>query len=247
MLIGLGKKLTLEALVIGGVSCLSLMAAGNRQVIGQVVTSSGASLGGVVIPDESTLTAGDLLTTAKGGSALVKFSPTTQVTVSEETSVQFRRAAGHILAQLSSGTGTMVSDGLGKDFLIVETPKCKIEPAEQGKAIYLVAVLPDQSTLVAARHGKVSVTESSSGRSYLLSEGEYAAIATPSASVPGQEKEESKQEPSKPAGQAPAKPPEEHKHTGTAIALVLGSVGAAAAIALAVSSGGRAPVSPSQP
>ncbi len=80
----------------------------------------------------------------------------------------------------------MVTTTLGQDALIVKTPKYRIEPAEQGKAIHVVAVLPDESTVVAARSGGVSITEISSGQRYVLPEGKYAAIPASSVGVPGQ-------------------------------------------------------------
>lgn len=182
-----GKSMVVVwALVMGWLFGLSLRAADGRQVLGRVVASSGVTLEGVPIPNEDTILAGDLLTTPRGGTALVKFSPTSQANIAEVTTVRFGYAGANPLAQISSGT--MVTTTLGTEALIVETSKYRIAPAEQGKAIHVVAVLPDETTVVAARYGGVSITEISSGLRYVLPEGKYAAIPASSVGVPSQEK-----------------------------------------------------------
>jgi hypothetical protein len=180
------SKVVVWALVMGWLFGLPLRAADGRQVVGRIISSSGATLEGVPIPNENTILAGDLLRTPKGGAALVKVSPTTQTSIAGETSVRFGYAGGNPLAQLS--LGTIVTTTQIKEALIVETPKYRIEPAEQGKATHVVAVLPDEGTVVAARHGGVSITEISSGQRYVLPEGKYAEIAASSVGVPPQEK-----------------------------------------------------------
>jgi hypothetical protein len=60
-----------------------------------------------------------------------------------------------------------------------------------------------------AFQGKVSITGINSGRSYMLSEGHHTVMAESFSAVPGQEKEESKQAPGRPAGQAPPGNPAE--------------------------------------
>jgi hypothetical protein len=178
------NKVVVGVLVIGWFFALSLGAADRVQVLGRVVASPGVSLGGVLIPNEGTVQAGDLLATPKGGNALVKLSPTTEANLAEETSVRFGYAAGNPTAQLS--LGTIVTTTQSKGGLIVETPKYRIEPAEQEKVTHVVAVLTDGGTVVAARRGGVSITEISSGQRYVLPEGKYAEIAASSAGVPGQ-------------------------------------------------------------
>ncbi len=247
----LSRKIIIWNLV-ASLSGLPLAVAANHQVIGKVVSSSAASLGGIAIPNGGTILIGDTLSTEKGGGALVNLSPTTQASLAEQTSVCFQNVDGHLSARMS--LGTIVTETLGKDVLVVETPKYKIEPGTQGKAIYLVSVLPDKSTLVAARYGTVAITENRSGHSYLLLTGQYAAIPASSSGVPGQEKEETKQEPGKQAGQATEEVTEEPWHIGSlshsaSIAVVGAGVGGgvAAAVAAASGGGGGHPASPSRP
>jgi len=172
-------------LFVGWLSAQSLAAAENQPVVGKVVRSSGASLNGAAVSDESTIVAGDLLSTQKGGVALVSFLSGTRTDLSEDTAVHFENAPGRIVAQILAGTVTV--DTSGKNIPLIETAKYKIEPAQPGKVTYLLGVLPDKRTVVAARHGKVLITEISSGQSYLLGDGQYATIAGSSASVPRQE------------------------------------------------------------
>jgi hypothetical protein len=181
------NKLVVWALAIGCLFALSLSAADRGRILGGVVASPGVTVAGIPIPSEGTIFAGDLLRTPKGGTALVNFAAASQANIAEETSVRFGYAGVNPLAQLS--LGTMVTTRLSKDGLIVETPKYRIEPAEQGKAVHVVAVLRDEGTVVTARHGGVSITEISSGLRYVLPEGKYATIAASSVGVPRPGKE----------------------------------------------------------
>src|SRR6516162_1125278 len=164
--------------------CLSLVlgltlptrpATGGQQAIGQIISSSGASVGGVPVPGPGTVLAGDTLSTAKGGTALVKISANTQVSLAGETTVNFSSLSGHPLARIFSGI--VLAETEGSDSLNIETPRCRIAPAQPGKATYLVSVSPDGSSTFTARHGAALVTEISSGRSSTLPEGESEACA----------------------------------------------------------------------
>src|SRR5215831_8113447 len=172
------------------VICLSLVlgltlstrpATGGQQAIGQIISSSGASVGGVPVPGPGTVLAGDTLSTAKGGTALVKISASTQVSLAEGTIVNFSNPSGHPLARILSGI--VLADTDGPDSLNIETPRCRIAPAQAGKATYLVSVSPDGSSTLTARHGTALVTEISSGRSNILPEGETEACAAPASPV----------------------------------------------------------------
>ena len=160
-----------------------LLAAASQPVIGSIVKSSHATLAGVTVPGQGTLTTGAVLSTAKGGSAWVRFSSDTQAGLSEETSVRFSGADGRVSAKLSSGT--MAAKSSGNETLVVETPRFKIEPA-QGKAVYIVAMLPGNTTIVSARLGNLAVTETNSGKKHLVPAGHYAKISNAPAGVPGQ-------------------------------------------------------------
>jgi FecR protein len=211
-----------------------------NEVIGKIVGSSGAFLDEIKIPSEGTILTGDRLKTERGGGALVRLSATTQVSLSEETAVLFYKNADKVSVKVSSGT--LLVETLGKNPAVVETEQYVTEPAEQGKAIYLVAVLPDKSAVITARRGKVSIREASTGRSYLVPEG-YMAVP---AGTPGQEQEEPKQAPGAPAGPSTEKPPKVPKKNSTLIVIL--AAGAAAGIGIGIAaSGGGGPASPSQP
>jgi hypothetical protein len=238
--------------------CLSLVvgltwgpcpATGGQQAIGQIISSSGASVGGVPVPGSGTVLPGDTLSTAKGGTALVRISASTQVSLAEGTTVNFTNPSGHPVARISSGIFLAETDQ--SDSLSIETPRCRIAPAQPGKATYLVSVSPDGSSTITARHGAALVTEISSGRSNTLPEGETEACAAPSSPVLEQEREEAQPAPSEPAGQAAPHP--SATHHGSSGLLILVAVGAAAGVAVAVAAGGggggggRGPASPSAP
>ena len=157
----------------------------NPPGVGEIIRSSDASLNGVIVPELGTVTPGSVLATGEHGSALVQFSPDTQVNLLERTSVTFRSDAGGLSARMSSGT--LGAKSLGKEPLLVETPTYQIGPAGQKGAIYVVAMLSDLTTIVSARKGSVSILQKSSGEKYVLSEGHYAKIADGPQGIPPQQ------------------------------------------------------------
>jgi hypothetical protein len=241
--------------VVLGLFLNTVRATGGQQAIGQIISSSGASVGGVAVPGPGTVLAGDTLSTAKGGAALVKISASTQVSLAEETTVNFSNPSGNPLAKILSGT--VLAETNGSDSLSIETPRCRIAPAQPGKAAtYLISVSPDRSSMITARRGAALVTEISSGRSSTLPEGETEACAAPTSPVLEQEREQAQPAPSEPAGQAPAAAPASTApaatHHGSSGILILVAAGAAAGVAVAVAAGGKGgggsgPASPSAP
>jgi len=231
-------------MLLATVSSLPLAAA-HQQVIGHVVSSPRASLDGIIVPGEGTLFSGDTVTTEKGGGALVQLSPAIRASLSEETSVRFKTTEGQVWAQISSGT--LVTETDSKSALVVETPKYKINPTTQGKAVYVVTMLPDKDTLVATRSGQISITEISSNQSYLLSQGQYAQIPALSSGVPRQAvgKVEAAQ-----SAHGKIDSPDWHigslSHDASIILVAAIAAGTAAAIAIPLSTGGGA-ASPSKP
>lgn len=227
-----------------------------RPVMGRVVPTSGVALDGVILSGEDAVRSGDLLTTSRSASALVRFSATSQADVLEQSAVCFRQdSTGHPVAQMSYGK--MLTTAAGKSAVVVETSKYRIEPAEQSRAIYFVAVLPGKNTVIAAQRGDVSITETGSRKSYLLSQGLYIEINASAAGLPGQEEEKSKQAPGKAAGQAtppppPPKPAKRPWHIGSlspgaSAALVIAAVGGAGGAVAAATLGSGKSASPSAP
>jgi len=188
----------------------------------------------------------DLLRTGKGGRALVSFSPTTRAALSEETSVRFRTVQGALAAEISSGT--LVAEKQGQEGLAVQTPRYQVKPTGPGKATYLVAVLPDETTVVAAEYLPAIIVEVSSGESYTLASGQYAVIPPLSSGVPRAGKPGTVE-----AGQAAHGKINKPWHIGrlshdASVVLVAVIVaGAALAITLPLTLGEEAPVSPVAP
>ena len=150
---------------------------------GLIIQSTNASVDGTAVPEQGSVTLGSTLRTTAKGSALVEFSLGTQVNLQENTSVSFRSEPGQLVAELSSGT--LGAKSVGDETLIVRTDDLKIEPANGGKAIYVVAMHHDNTVIVSARQGPVSITQRSSSQKYVLTEGYYAKVAdAPQASPP---------------------------------------------------------------
>ena len=240
-----------------------------RQLIGLLEATNGGAtngvaLGGWPVRNREAVFSGDVLATSVASSALVLFSGVSQASVLQQSTVRFKLEAGeHPVAHVSSGMVLTTTEGM--NLAIIETAKYRIEPAEQKRTIYLVGVLPDRSTLVAARRGGVSITSIRSGKSYLLGGGRYIIIASSALGVPGQEQEKNKQAAGKPAGQAaPPSSPSQHQpqpqpkpvreawHIGSlshgaSIALIIAAAGGAGAVVAAAVSGGGPSASPSAP
>lgn len=228
---------------------------GGTSVIGHVIVSSKATVGEVSLPGEGNLLNNDQVRTGKDGRAVVDFPEKIRAAVGEDTTVRFRSAAGRLIADLDAGT--VITLKQEQAALRVETPKYSVEPKAGGKAVYMVALLPDRSTTVAARFGNVLITEKASGHRYELREGSYASISAATAGVPaapGQETEASKPAPEQPPApaSAPTPPPKPPWHIGTmspgASVAVLAAVagGAAAGLGVALGGGGGGSVSPTQ-
>lgn len=168
------KKVSLLMLAIVLVLVNPWIVAQTRNVIGQV-NSFRTSDEGIPLPRDGTVIAGDVLQTARGGTATVFLSPKCRVVLAEETSVRFDTAQGRVIARISSGR--LIIDAADADFPLTETGKYSIQPSAAGKAIYTVAVLPNERAVVSAHTGKIAVTEITSGSNVSVHEGEYAAMS----------------------------------------------------------------------
>lgn len=201
--------------------------------VGEIVRSSDASLNGVTIPESGTVTPGSTLATGERGNALVQFSPDSQINLLGKTSVSFRSDPDKLTAEMSSGTIGVRS--FGTEPVQVETQGYKIGPAASAGAIYVVAMLPNWTTIVSARRGSVSIEQRSSGQKYVLAEGHYAKVADGPQAAPPQT-----------AAQGPGGPPP--ALLGPSAAFLLG-VGAGVGVAVVLDLTVLAPptVSPSAP
>ena len=158
--------------------------------------------------------------------------------------MRFRSDAGRLVATLSAGT--VVAERQGKESFRVETDEYLVEPTAEGRALYMVTVLADKTTVVAARYGDVAITSAGSGEKQVLSEGKFAVIPPGSIELPGQGKKLE-------AGQVGHGKINKPWHIGSlshvaSVALVAAVVvGAALAITLPLTLGEEAPVSPVAP
>jgi hypothetical protein len=232
--------------------CLSAVASGQnaKPALGQIVRSALAWLGGIPVPSGGTVVSGDTLTTAKAGGALLKFSASSQLEVSEDTSVTLVGTASHLAAKL--GHGTVTATVQASSYLAVETSGCRIEASEPTGASYSVTLTPGASATVTASHGSVSLVETATSTHRILPEGQSAACP---AVAPVAHQEEGAPAPSQSAGQAPPAAAAPAHGSNTTLWLLLGG-GAAAGVAAALAGhgGGGAtasasgvPASPSGP
>jgi ferric-dicitrate binding protein FerR (iron transport regulator) len=175
--------------VIPGVfGCLLLLlpviCAGGEQALGMVRSSHAASLGGVPVPGSEVIFDGDLLTTSEGGNALVELRPGTRVGIAGNSSVRFVRDGKMVRAELV--TGVVVSESTGKTVMVVTTPGYQFAPAQEGKCRYVVQLSKEQATVAAAMNGAVIIKSGKANASYVLHEGNYAAISASAIAMPGQ-------------------------------------------------------------
>ena len=222
---------TLCAMTLG----MTVLALANAPGVGLIIRSTNASEDGTAIPEQGSVTSGSTLRTTASGSALVEFSLGTQVNLSENTSVSFRSEPGQLVAELS--LGTLGAKSVGDKTLIVRTRDLQIEPVNQGKAIYVVAMQPDNTAIVSARQGPVSITQRSSSQKFVLTEGHYAKLSDAPAGTPAQQ-----------AGSAIPPPTPTGILSKTPVLFAIG-VGAGVAIGFGVGEGalGTGPASPSAP
>ncbi len=182
-------RLTQFALVMFmGLTAFALARGGTPNVVGKVVRSSNATVGGSTLLSNGTILSGDAVMVGEGGSVLLSYSPTGRAVLSPATHVRFSSDKGNVVAQLLSGT--LAVERETKDAFVVKTSTHRFEPQGEGKAEFLVELLPDRSTIVEAQQGRVAITETSSGERYTLAEGLRAEIPPSAAGLPGQEEKE---------------------------------------------------------
>jgi ferric-dicitrate binding protein FerR (iron transport regulator) len=132
-----------------------------------------------------TILSGDAVKVGESGSVLLSLTPGGRAVLAEETHVRFSSANGDIVAQLLSGA--LAVDKEDKDPIVVKTSRYNVESQGGGRTEFLVALLPDEKTIVEAQHGKVAITETRSGESYTLAEGHRAEIPASAEGFPGQQ------------------------------------------------------------
>jgi ferric-dicitrate binding protein FerR (iron transport regulator) len=182
-------RLTIFGLVMfTGFPAFALAMGGTADVVGKVVRSSNATVGGSTLISNGTILSGDAVNVGEGGSVIISYSPTGRAALAASTHVRFSSAKGNIVAQLLSGT--LAVERENKDAFVVKTSTHRVEPQGEGRAEFVVAFLPDKRTLIETQHGKVAITETSSGESYTLAEGLLAEIIASATGFPSQEKKQ---------------------------------------------------------
>lgn len=168
----------LGLLIIAGISAFVPAVAGTPEVVGRVIRSSHATVDGGALLSNGTILSGEAVTVGEDGVVVLNYSPTGRAALTGSTSVRFTSAKGNVEAQLLSGT--LAVEKQNKDAFVVKTSTYKIEPQGVGRAEFVVALLPDKRATVETQHGRVMITETRTGETYTLLEGQAAQIpATP--------------------------------------------------------------------
>lgn len=98
-------KLTfLGFLILTGFSTFALGVGRTPDVVGKVVTSSNATVGGSALLSNRTIFSGEAVDVGEGGSVLLSYSPTGRVALAASTHVRFDSGKGNVVAQLLSGS-----------------------------------------------------------------------------------------------------------------------------------------------
>ena len=228
------------------------------KVIGQVVSSAGATRNGKPLPDGEWLLDGDLVSTGASGRAVIKLWPTNQATLEESTSATFTRPVERVWLTLL--TGTIVVENTGESNVLVATAKYHIEPLNAAAGRILVAARTDKSTYIDAIAGDVRIEEVQSQQSYRLGSGEDKLIPANASGLPAPTPSPTPNPNANPTPtpSAPSNPepfPEEpsasagRTHSTLIIVAIAGGAGIAAVAAALAAGGGHSnpPVSPSAP
>jgi ferric-dicitrate binding protein FerR (iron transport regulator) len=226
-----------------------------HKVIGNVVSSAGATANGKALAQGEWVNDGDAVSTEGGGRTVIHLLPTNQVTLEDGTSVNVTMPYDRVLLQLLSGT--MVVENKGDRNVLVATTKFHIEPNTTGPTSIFVSIKADNSTDIDALLGDVKIRDIQSDQTYVLPSGQNVIIPADASGVPGLQPLPSAGGPTPPAGPPPSQPPlsqpppptgsQGHSHTTLIIIGVAAGGGIAGIIAATQSgghSGGSAPVVP---
>ncbi len=164
--------------------CFPRVRATGESQLGRILYSHATDLRGRPVPGSETILSGDVLTTGEDGNALVELKSGTRMQMTPSTSVRFLVEGGTVQAELS--LGAVISETAGKSATVVSTPKYQFVPAQEGECRYLVQIYPERSTLAGAIQGNLLIQARNGAGSYVLHEGNYAAISPSAVGVPGQ-------------------------------------------------------------
>jgi len=178
-----------------------------EQPLGRILYAQAASLRGLAVPGSETILSGDVVTTFDAGSALVELKSGARLKIVENSSVRFIGDGDKVQAELLGGA--VVSESAGNSKLVVTTSKFQFAPSQEGSSRYAVALSKEAETFAGAMKGDLLVKKPDSVGSYILREGEYAAIPASSVDVPLQGKAESQPVSAGQAGTVTAAVPQE--------------------------------------
>jgi ferric-dicitrate binding protein FerR (iron transport regulator) len=223
-----------------------------HKVVGNVLTSTEAAQNGKPLPKGGWVNDGDSISTGPIGRAEIQLLPTNQVTLDENTSVNFSIPGDRVLLLLQNGT--IVVENKGERNVAVETTRFHIEPGSGASSKTYVAIRNDNSTYIEALTGDVRIRDKQSDQVYILPVGQNTLIPANASSVPGLQPLPGTNAPIPTPKAPPSQPPPPpgvvgHSHNTIIILGVAAGGGIAAAAAIALSGGGTSgpPASPVVP
>ncbi|MGO8791840.1 MAG: FecR domain-containing protein [Terriglobia bacterium] len=178
---------TVFAVVLGGlVPFTSVARPIGEQPLGRILYSTATTLRGVAAPKSATILSGDVLSTFSSGNAVIELMSGAKLRITEYSSVRFLANAEKVQVDLLAGA--VVSESVGKPVLVVTTSNYHFTPSQEGDCRFAVALSKQRDAVVGAMQGSLLIMTTDSLGSYILPEGEYAAIPAASVGVPAQEK-----------------------------------------------------------
>ncbi len=206
--------------------------------IGQLGASEGTTRDGKPLSPGDWVLNGDTISTGANGKALVRLWPANQVTLHENATATFTRPAERVWLKLDRGE--VIAENASADSVLIQTSKFNIEPASGAASMISVKIEPDGSTLIESVVGPVTITETSSDRTYLLAAGQKTLVPANASGVPGLQPQAAAPAatPTPATGPPPAGVSGHSHHTYLIVGIAAGGGAAAAAAALAASGGG---------
>ena len=147
---------------------------GRGDAIGQVVSSSEATLNGKPLSAGEWILDGDTVSTDVTGRAVVKLWPSNQATIEGNSSASFTRPVERIWLQLQRGTIDV--ENTGESNILVTTAKFHIEPSNGAAGRIVLTIRTDDCTYIDARAGDVRIEDVQSQKSRVLASGAHTLI-----------------------------------------------------------------------
>lgn len=124
-------------------------------VLGRILSAPPATLNGVALPADATLFSGDRISTGPEGWARILLPPGDQIYLSAKTDAEMQRVGTRL--EVGLVTGRLSLHTRDSNSVQVYSNGLEITPRTPAKAVWEVARLDEERTLVAAHEGTIEV------------------------------------------------------------------------------------------